>query len=581
MCGIGGIVSFGVELNYFHQRVVSQIGNAQRLRGPDSSSSLELPDAGVILTHQRLKILDLRDISNQPMVSEYSANAIVFNGEIFNYIELKERLTSLGYKFNTLSDTEVILKLYDKYGTDCFSMLEGMFAIAIFDSQRSKLVIARDRWGIKPVYFCRSDLGFVFASQVKSLSSCNFLPELRPNKRAEIQFLALGSIQDPDTIYDDIKAILSGCFYEICTNDTSQPIRRTRFRSIFEFLISKQTITQPNRDSFKSLTTAMQSHSTSDVGRVLFHSAGIDSNLLFKICVDNSIEFDSVTIGFNAFDRNEFSIPKTVCGNFGILWNKCSVSAQSLSEATRNVLEVMDQPSIDGLNIFLASRFAASLGHKVAFSGAGADEIFGSYSYNRVANLALHNITNFSAGLFKGVKFSSRTKPSRYRLYRLLSGIGDVKMVYLALRGIPCLSSIAEQYEVTYEDLLYDILFCDDNEEFGHRDGVRPNVMYSILEIKKYLGNQLLRDADWAGMGNSVEIRVPFLDSQFAEMILKSRNMGFSVKKEEVLKYAGNDFAVFKEIANRKKTGFSVPQPTGHPTDGLVASRRRFFSSFI
>lgn len=571
MCGVVGLYAYGSAAPDVNPQELRIIRDTMEKRGPDGVGEWLSADKRIMLGHRRLSIIDLSEQANQPMVNERGDLAISFNGEIYNYKELKRELEQKGFCFRTQSDTEVLLNLYADRQEKMFEALEGMYAFILWDGRKRKTLLARDPYGIKPLYYADDGGTLRVASQVKAL-----LASPKVTRKVEpagiVGFFLLGSVPEPFTLYGAIRAVPAGSYMWVDECGVSGNIRHFNMAKIF--LDAEQTQKKSKKDLEEAIHSALlesvKRHFVADVPVGLFLSAGIDSGALLSLAMEAGIHnFSAVTLAFEEFKgtpNDELSIALNKTKKLGIKHHVSFLTRQEFEKNMPSVFQNMDQPSIDGINTYFVSKATQEAGFKVALSGVGGDELFGGYSsfkevprWNRLLSLPsripfaaslYHFVFNHffkslnvfhpkTAGLlsfggtFEGSYFLKRGLFLPWELNQLLDG--DV--VRMGLRDLALMSHLKDCFKLA-----------------PHSDFSRM----SILESEWYLKNQLLRDADWAGMAHSVEIRTPYVDKKlFYAVSPYACHMWPTAKK--ILKKIAAAVIELPEEKKRIKTGFVVP----------------------
>jgi asparagine synthase (glutamine-hydrolysing) len=561
MCGIAGFLpshdGYRAPADLAH-RIMDSMKN----RGPDASGLWEQSDSRVLLLHRRLSIQDLSESGAQPMCSHDGNLTIVFNGEIYNKDDLR-RLTS-DYPYRGTSDTEAILAVYEKFGPEAPRYLRGMFAFAIWDERRQGLFLARDPYGIKPLYLASTAKGTWFASQVKVLLPIPDL-DLAPEPAGHASYFLWGNIREPYTLYKGIRSLRSGHSLWL---QRGNPPQETEFASIADAM-TKTAEPASSISLPEALSSSVCAHFLSDVPVSIFLSAGLDSSTILAISAAAfpAASLTSLTLGFDACAgtvNDETKEAAEIANHYGIKQRVQIIGKNDFAIENQRFLEAMDQPSVDGINTYFISKMAREAGFKVALSGIGGDEMFGGYpSFHEIPKL-VSAMKNFPASHRLGAALRRWLEPliKHFTSPKYAGAIeygGSVEGAYLLRRA---LYMPWELPEVMDQDLaaagLDDLL----ESEFEHRelDRIRNlplRTQVSYLESTRYMRDRLLRDADWAGMAHSLEIRMPFVDftllSQLAPLLRSPNAPG----KLDMANTPAKRLP--KSIFNRKKTGFFVP----------------------
>jgi len=354
-------------------------------RGPDDAGTWFSVDGSVGLSHRRLAIIDPGPGGHQPM--QRDDIVITYNGEIYNFRALKKSLAQRGFEFTTQSDTEILLALYQDMGMDLVHQLEGMYALSIWDDRKKTLFLARDPYGIKPLYYSYDGNNFRFASQVKSLMSGGAVSR-ETDPRGEVAFLMLGSVPEPYTFYTEISALPAGSTLKVDHSGCYEPVHFCSVREVWEKAIGG-CVTEDEAEIGEAFRSSVQRHLESDVPVGLFLSAGIDSGSIAGIMSEsNPKQVKSVNIRFEEFGNSEYdesTLASEIADYYGLEHTERTVTKAEFDDDLVAFLDAMDQPTIDGLNSWFASKAAAERGLKVVMSGVGGDELLGSYpSFNRI-----------------------------------------------------------------------------------------------------------------------------------------------------------------------------------------------------
>lgn len=513
MCGIAGIAG-----NFSKEVLTSSLqamGDAQRHRGPDDEGIQIFGSQGTIgLGSRRLAILDLSPEGHQPMTDPETGNAIVYNGELYNFPELKAELTAAGHTFRGRGDTEVMLHAYRHWGRPFLDRLRGMFAFVLWDEKERRVLIARDHAGIKPLYYSFIEDGFVCASEIDALLAGG-LVDRTLDRRALAGYLAYGAVQEPLTILRSAESLAAGSWLEV--DELGRELGRGRYWDIPE--VEDSVAGDAVEQGRELLERAVGRHLLSDVPLGVFLSSGIDSTTVAGLAARAS-DSEVHAFTFSIPDHpslDERPVAERSAARLGLVFHDVSVDAATALEWARTGLDAMDQPAADGLNTYMVSRAAREAGLTVALSGQGGDEVFGGYKSFRVVPrlLRLARATRWlPAGLRRGAAglvTRSRGRVSSGKSRDLASAPPDIASVYLLFRR---LLSGDEMHLLGVDAgrLGLSQSYLDTSAVpvgTAWRDGVAA---VGRLESRFYLGNTLLRDGDVFGMANSLEIRVPLLD---------------------------------------------------------------------
>jgi asparagine synthase (glutamine-hydrolysing) len=558
VCGLAGAFYYSSPSDEINASGLHSMGAFMSRRGPDASGTWVHKKKHVGLTHRRLAIIDLSINGNQPMFLNGEELAIVFNGEIYNYHELRKNLINKGFNFLTNTDTEVLLHLYNEYGVSMLKHLRGMFSFAIWDDRDGSLFIARDHFGIKPLYFYDDGKKIIFSSQVKSLLSYVDGIDISPDPSGYVGFLLLGSVPDPHTLYKKIRALPAASYLLIKSGIVTQ----REYWALKDLLLSQDYSNNSINSSSISncIEESVSAHLIGDIPLGVFLSGGLDSSIISSICASKSQLISGVTIGFNEYLKTDYDEVPSASKIARFLNMNHMVRYQNLSDFTKikkQLLFDMDQPSIDGINTYFVSSMARELGMKAALSGIGADEWFGGYgSFAVLPKLVMMPRISW---LSHDCSIIKKCIPKKYspKYSSLLEYCGNWSGAYLLKRGLFLPWELYKFLDKDFVDEgLKNLALVDRLEDTV--SGIQgASLKTTSLELTWYMRNQLLRDADWAGMANSLEIRTPFVDIELAANLLKVKKNIATVNKMILRKeYAG---ILPRDILKKRKTGFSVP----------------------
>jgi asparagine synthase (glutamine-hydrolysing) len=568
MCGIAGIVKYGdaaaapVDLHELRR-----MRDAMATRGPDGAGEWLSDDGSVALAHRRLAIIDLDARAGQPMTSADGVLTIVFNGEIYNYRELRRELQREGAVFRTESDTEVLLHLYRSRGENMVERLRGMFAFGIWDARSQSLFLARDPFGIKPLYFADDGNTFRFASQVKALAAGGALSN-EPSAAGVAGFFVWGHVPEPWTWLADVKALPAGSTLTI-RRGARIPEARPYFdlrREILAAQDSPPADMDAVRETLVAVEDSVRHHLVADVPVGLFLSAGRDSTLLGTLAARHVTEpLRTITLGFDEYrgtSQDEAPVAEAVAEQLGSRHETKRIRRQDFEADCERILAAMDQPSIDGVNTWLVSRAAAQAGLKVALSGLGGDELFGGYpSFWQVPRLVRRlRLLSWLPALGRAFRVASApiigrlTNPKWAGLFEYGTTVEGAWLLRRALFMPWELPQLIDPERA--RSGLRELALQDDLR--SRIAGIhKPQFAVMALEMSGYMRNQLLRDADWAGMAHSVEIRVPLVDVELLRRWLPHAAHRLPVDRQRLLDAA--DPAIAATVGIRAKSGFAVP----------------------
>lgn len=574
MCGIVGIVSS-------NEKELSKIATATRTlskRGPDNRSTAKFDNLS--LGHARLSIIDTSKEANQPFTDSKGRYSIIFNGEIYNYLELKEELIADGVSFVTNSDTEVLLNLYIKYGEECLGKLNGFFAFAVYDQKKDSLFVARDRMGIKPLLYYFDKEQFIFSSELKAILTFNIKKEI--DKASLFNYLQFNYIPTHNSILKNVKKLKPGHYIFIKNiNKLEEEIKEQLY---YEIPFNTEATIQTNAFNYDKskemlknlLDDAVQKRLVSDVPVGTFLSGGVDSSIISLLAKRHKPDLQTFSIGYKDepfFDETKYAnaVAKKIGSNHQVF----SLSNDDLYENLNDILDYIDEPFADSsaIAVYLLSKYTKE--HvTVALSGDGADEMFSGYN-KHMAEFKSRNpglkesivkmghplwrnlpksrnskFTNINRQLYKFSLGAKLTNKSRY--WKWASIINEEKANYLLKEELifnpQRLSDTAFEYKKRKEELLKNI----------RRDGDINDVLYT--DMKMVLTNDMLRKVDAMSMANSLEVRTPFLDHRLVNFAF-SLPVAFKINTDMKKKILQDTFRddLPEEIYKRPKHGFEVP----------------------
>jgi asparagine synthase (glutamine-hydrolysing) len=570
MCGIVGILARNASVD---PDLLERATQSLAHRGPDDSGTIIIRDTipqavEVGLGHRRLAILDLSPLGHQPMQDPETGNWIVYNGEIYNFREIREELEREGARFGGRSDTEVLLRAYGRWGEGCLAKLRGMFAFAIWDARRHQLFLARDPMGIKPLYYFSSDRHFLFASEVRTLLGTGLVPR-RIDRAGLINYLAFGSACDPVTLVEGVSALPPGHSLVWENGTLSQ-------KMYWDLGAGKEQASDPDVPPNKrrhiedelhaALAQSVQMHMVSDVPVGIFLSGGIDSSTVTGILSRDGARLNTFSIVFREADYSEAEYSRLVAKTFHTEHHELLVSQRDALLTIPPALEAMDQPTVDGLNTYFVSRQTRAAGIKVVLSGLGGDELFAGYStfrtvprmerflhvWHRVPKAVRHSFTNVFGS------FVSDTDQSR-KLTVLASSNGNLlhpyflsRMLFTPQRGATLLPSIHSQELDRSRAPLAECI--------SRATDLDPINRVSYLESRCYMLNTLLRDTDVMSMAHGLEVRVPLIDHRLAERLMAMPG-AWKMNREtpKPLLVGALRGALPERVVHRPKRGFTLP----------------------
>lgn len=566
MCGINGIFRYRGGAESADRRELAATRDHMSRRGPDGFGDYWSPDGRVGLGHRRLAILDLSERGKQPMASADGSAIVSFNGEIYNFHELRHELEQDGARFASDTDTEVLLHLYRRHGRAMVDRLRGMFAFAIWDAEAQGLFLARDPYGIKPLYTSDVDGVFRFASQVKALIAGGAIARA-PDPAGVVGFFLWGSVPEPFTLYRDIAMLPAGCTQWIDHKGAQAP--RPYFRiaqMLAEAPAPSEDAATAIRDGVAESTAA---HLVADVEVGVFLSAGVDSSALLGLMRDaGQSRIRAVTLAFDEFTgtaQDEAPLAARMAERYDAAHIVRRVRREEFDTLLPRILESMDQPSIDGINTWLVSMAAAEAGLKVALSGVGADEMMAGYqSFSRIPRwvglMRVPGAVPYLGVMARRMLSLAGKRLGSPKMAGMLEYGGTYAGAYLLNRGL------FMPFEL--KGLLDDDFIAAGLARLSPVRRLRdealqpmptsPIARVASLESCQYMRNQLLRDTDWAGMAHSLEIRTPFVDSKLLRRVAPvMATIEARIGKEAL--GAAPTLPLPDAVTKRPKTGFMVP----------------------
>jgi asparagine synthase (glutamine-hydrolysing) len=550
MCGIAGICSQAgwpaSEIETAMRRMISGIKH----RGPDDDgfkilSTPHTDDGLTAIANTRLAILDLSPAGHQPMFDAGSGNWIVFNGEIYNHLEIRAEIGGRVGQWHSTSDTETILQAYRLWGRDCVQRLRGMFAFAIWDATSGKLWCARDRLGIKPFYYCAQPDTLLFASEVRALLASGRL-------RAELNhpglagYVRFGAVPEPYTLLKGVQSLPAGHWMTVHAG------RIEKIEAYWRPELRHPTVARESLvgEIRAELERAVREHLISDVPVACFLSGGIDSSVVTGIAAKElGQRLQTFTLGFHEITSDESVCAEAVARRCGTTHHLVRLSQDEVAAQVPVAVGAMDLPTMDGANTFIISKAVADRGFKVVLSGLGGDELFGGYpSFPRAA-------------WAERWAPSLGWLPSSVRALAVGGGNKGRRAAELLDRNASLSARYASLRALWSQDDLKKMGLADAPDWGDAVDGDAPLASrVSVLELTGYMRSVLLRDSDVLSMAHGLELRVPFLDHELVEMCLQyglADQDGSGLNKAWLLKTAGD--LLPPGIAGRPKQGFILP----------------------
>lgn len=532
-------------------------------RGPDNDSIWSAEE--ISLGHRRLSIIDLSPESNQPFVSSDGRYVIVYNGELYNYRELKLELQRAAkgsahqaYIFRTASDTEVVLAAFIRFGYTCLERFNGMFAFAVYDTQDKKLFIARDRMGVKPLYYSYGEEGLMFSSELRPILHSGFRT-FTLNREVLSEYALYQSVFAPNTIIKGIRFLEAG-HYIVYSSGNAELIQYYDLNRVVKHKMDLpyDKICQKVREL---LTTSVQKRMISDVPFGAFLSGGIDSSCVVGIMSEfSSSKVNTFNISFDEGEYSESQYAKQIAQKFDTKHHEIRLQPKDFLERLPDALNGMDHPSGDGPNTYVVSGATKAKGIKMALSGIGGDELFAGYDvFKRMKTLERKAWLNvFPLFLRKAGAGAVRIKAPSVSSYKLAELLEKERINFTS--AYPLSRSLFTERQLS--------TLIDTKGAYASIGKVlaalpKQNNMLlsavSLAEMNTYLQHTLLRDTDQMSMAHALEVREPFLDHQLVEFVLGLKDEHKFPHTPKKLLVDSMSHLLPPEIVNRKKMGFVLP----------------------
>lgn len=550
MCGLVAIIKQKKKIN---KSELISIRDSMIDRGRDGKGLYISKNKKVGLGFRRMSIIDTSKKANQPMSNSRNKQMkIIFNGEIYNYLQLKKKLLQKGYKFKSNSDTEVILNGYIEWGHKIVKLLEGMFSFVIYNETKDELFIARDPFGIKPLYIYKDTNQIIIASQVQAILKSNSINK-KISQEGRASFFLWGHVIEPFTFFKYIRCVDAGFYLYI---NSQGIIKRKKYFSMLNFYKKK---INKKKSFIEIISNSVQKHLISDVPLGIFLSSGIDSSVVAAFASKlNKKKIKTLTIGFDKYKntlKDETELAKKTSSFIKSLHNNFIIKKYDHPDHIK-FLQKMDQPTVDGYNTWLACTKTKNIRTKVMLTGVGGDEFFSGYNTFKRLPLLYDNF------LLKVIKFLNLDKHIRNLLYPILKKINiNVKFAsifeysdnvldsYMLLRSFYLPWQIRKYFSDNQLNKGLDNLIKSYKRKYNNISLLSINYQIKILEFEVYLKSRLLKDIDWIGHSHNLELRTPFVDLTM---------LAPSTSKTKL-----DLFYTFKnlpdEIIRKKKTGFEIP----------------------
>ena len=548
MCGISAIIHPKEKL--LVRETLERMNAAMAHRGPDADGCYTNDNIG--LGHKRLSIIDTENSANQPMLSSNKNWVIAFNGEIYNYVELKANELQ-DVSFQTESDTEVILELFQKYGIECLSKLKGMFAFVLHNIETAETFVARDRYGMKPLYYSMQNNVCFIASELRALLASDAIPR-KLNRSALEEYIETQTVCAPNTLIENVQLLEAGHYLHFNKNETTK-------HCYYRLLDDTSYELSDKKSSEKLLRTTLREsvaqHMRADVPFGAFLSGGIDSSLLVGLMSEvQSEKINTFQISFEeeAFDERKYA--QLVAKKFNTQHHEINLSANAFLKDIPAAIAAIDFPSGDGPNTYAVSKAAKEAGITVAISGLGGDELFAGYPvFQYMQSIEKSFLLKLSYPLRKSTSILLSTFSSNRSLRKKAELLGlkhvDLASAFSLVRKVWNANELLSRRTKHFE--------IEKNFKFIFEKNAPLLNRVSAAEIESYMQHVLLRDSDQMSMAHSLEIRVPFLDHQVVELATHlSTNLKNPTSAKKFLTETFADLLPH-EVVNRTKMGFTLP----------------------
>ena len=566
MCSIAGLVQAGQSQDD-SSIALERMNAALHHRGPDDAGQVNVAarsghDFKVALGNTRLAIIDVSKAGHQPMHDPGTGNWITYNGETYNFRQLRREIGDEFGPWHSNTDTEVVLRAYRKWGTNAFGKLRGMFALAIWDDAAQELILARDQFGIKPLYyFANATQTFLFASEVRALLASNMVPR-KLDLKAVNSYLEFGSVQSPLTIVENVHSLMPGEMLSVRLMASTIEIKVSNYK-VLPTGMSRPT----SRDHAKAqlrtiLEDSVQQHLVSDVPVGVFLSGGMDSSAIVGLMSRvSTAPPKTFSVVFSEEQFNEASHSQLVAQKFRTDHCEVKLTESALLDSLPDAISALDQPTMDGINTYVVSKAVKQAGITVALSGLGGDELFGGYPSFRRA-LKVQSTNGTAKGVLRAVAPIGRAigngTTQRDKFWQFAASDGSAEAVWKITRQLFSQEGIQGLSK----------------ERNGGRNSVERSIRegspvldtfnaISKLELDGYMANTLLRDTDSMSMAHSLEVRVPFVDPHVAEFVLSlpgewKLSANGSTTPKPLLADILKDLLP-TDFLTRKKMGFTLP----------------------
>lgn len=566
MCGIAGVLG---PVDEFAVTRTALMNDMQRHRGPDQEGLWQSEgETGVVLGHRRLAIIDLSEAGRQPMLDESTGVALVFNGECYNFPELRAELEASGRQFHTATDTEVVLAAYLSWGAEVFGRLRGMFALALWDPREDRLLLARDRLGIKPLYYCEQGGRLLFASELRALLATDAVPR-KLDPLSLNSYLWHGFVPGPRSLVQGVSLLPAG--YVL----SASPGEKPKLQAYWKYPQTAVIADENGTHAAAKLEEAVAQHLVSDVPLGIFLSGGVDSSVMAAMAQSaNAQPVTTFNVRFDESRYDESAHARKVAESLGTDHREVTLTESYFAEHLDDALECIDQPTFDALNTYFVSRAVKEAGLTVALAGTGGDELFGGYpsfaEIPRARRLAgaigwlperlLRLQGRVAARLMMGRPAEVYPQTRWGKFADAMATRGDLPALYQVSYGLFS-GDFLDTLLLQPNKVIHRGLTPELSEALAERIAGEPELAaISSLEVFSFLGERLLRDTDAASMAVSLEVRVPLLDHVFVEALagVPEAQRFHPLGKKMLLRQMVAD-RLDPALFDRAKAGFELP----------------------
>ncbi len=565
MCGIAGAFAFGPDAAPVDKTVISRLNDLMSRRGPDGAGLWASADGAVVLGHRRLAIIDVGAAGSQPMSDASGRWTITFNGEIYNYRELRSELERTGCRFLTNSDTEVLINAVAHWGEAGVAKLRGMYAFALWDALQKELWLVRDPYGVKPLYVAEAGNTIWFASQARALAAAAPV-DTRRDAAALTGFYLWGHVPEPFSWWAGIAMFPAGHVQRIRFGHA--PSRPRPYFLIQESLAAKPALPLAPGELRRLMLDSVRRHLVADVPVGVFLSAGINSTVIAALAAELGAKLKTVTLAFNEYvgtPEDEAPIAEATARALQSDHATVRISREEFRCVLDDFIRCMDQPTIDGLNTYLVSRAAAAQGLKVALSGLGGDELFGGYpSFVQIPKLLdwgrrVSAFSGISRNVHQALRFLAPAS-IHPKAAGLLTHSRNIASAYLLRRALHLENELDALLDESWlrEGMQRLSTVAALTESLGplSSSGATIHAQVAALEACWYMRNQLLRDTDWSSMAHGLEVRVPYVDVALIQRLGPAIASAAPPHKRDLSACAPPGLY---SAAGRPKTGFTTP----------------------